>query len=681
MEFGMSYQKVEDQDTIAKLNALRAKKVTDQDTIAKLNALRAKKEQPEGFLSKLPKNIFAGGVKGGQKTVEELNDLQNAFTKFGQGITKNVPNPAMGMYKEQHLKPLADYVPKIPDVNKALGMGKLTAADKLIQGSITYAPEIMGGIQLIKAASKIPGYLSANKRIKVQQLQELLEKSGLDAEQAAQALHHSELESKHTYNVKDPESLQYKLNEHQKNPLLQQDVNRPLDAEFMQGPESPVIPEEPNLPQEHEYKSLTQYTKPGLGNAAQNLEHHTEALKQHLGEGQLHHERFGTALSEEREKLENANKKSYSKVDKSLENKKVVIKEPKEAGEILNEVAKTIGNEGTTSEEFHKLLNEAMEKNQGESIPAKDFLTAYRTARRAGNDAYWEVKEYGGTERGENAYKKMQKLKQQTDKMYKMLEQSMGKEDFKLLEGAQKEFREKIAPMRENSTFRAVEKKGKVKDVLEQTVGTETGVDVLRDIIYKNPEMMRLAVGQKYAKTPHLLHEKNEQLEKHFFPRMQKLKELKENHATAIKEHEDAVSLHNEAIVHDKEQQKIADKIKKDRESIANSHEKEKSSLQKKYEADKKKHAKDKEEAITKEKESREKERQSKEKLTATIQDLEERIPNLRAKAENKKYTLEQHMKAQKELDKALDELHKLRALSRKVGKIAIKVIQKSLKI
>lgn len=162
----MKSNKVTDPSILAQLNG-SSKKVTDPVLLEKLNGEDEEDDgayldnlpEPEGFWSKLPRNILIGLTHAGRNLHNLPHDLvqsaENAGESFGNKINfplpKEVQEKLDSMPKHKQFK-LSEHLPNdtesYADVFGQKGEG--TLMDKVIQKGLEHAPELIGAGGAIK---------------------------------------------------------------------------------------------------------------------------------------------------------------------------------------------------------------------------------------------------------------------------------------------------------------------------------------------------------------------------------------------------------------------------------------------------------------------------------------------------------------------------------------------------
>ncbi len=604
----------------------------------------------------LPSKALQYAVSAPRKLGESAGQLFNNPVRAGGNLLAGLGESGIGFVNSAHnaLKYLGEKE-VIPDWLKKYNELPFThipdlGVEEKLFGEQKPGDEMLRLMGSLAPLPKIRGMVNKPKKLELNELKNKLEQSGLNVSEAERGLEEAKNTSLKDFRTHNPYLLENSLN------TTKEKVNE-LKPNIETPPNEPILNSH-EIPGLHEYEAKSPATESYLKTKEQKLAEAEKKVNTYLGEGQIHHERFATEVKEGREKLENQNTSNYKEVDKQLEGKNVQIKN----NELANKILKHVGED--TSDNFLSSLGLSTPKEKMiPSIPAKDFLSAYRKVRNESYEQLMFARENPNTELGQKAYEKHLKLKKHEEDMHSLLEESMGEDIYKDFRKAQDYFKDTIAPMRQNSTFREVEKKGKVSgSLLEKSIGTEVGQDVLQNMIYNNPEMMRLAVGHEYAGKVNNMYKPNELLEKRYFPRMSELQNVMKEHLGAKQEHEHATAQHEQAISHDKEQENIASLKVKFRNEAIKEQEKEHKKLNETYIKDKNtydKHAKMYSDGMEK------------------IKSLEETIPNLKLKADKVKQSLEEKHKNMVAYEKARDDLYKTRALVKKATKVVIKIGKK----
>ncbi len=147
----------------ALLDQLEGRRVKDPNVLDQLNDENPTEDagayldnlpKPEGFWSKLPRNILIGLTHAGRNLHNAPHDIVQQFehaTSFENPLDK-ILEEKYGI-KQKPSKPLSEYLPNdTQDYSDVFGMNKdsKTLIDKLIQGGVEHAPEIIGAGGLMR---------------------------------------------------------------------------------------------------------------------------------------------------------------------------------------------------------------------------------------------------------------------------------------------------------------------------------------------------------------------------------------------------------------------------------------------------------------------------------------------------------------------------------------------------
>lgn len=639
---------------------------------------------PQGignFLGNIPKNASEGW---GQLFSEPTRALKNVAAGSGEGAIGflNSPHNFLKYLGEKEVIPdwLKKYnelpfthIPEDLGVEKFIGLGDRKPGDIAFRqaGGTVFPSQII---------PKVPGVkqLIAKRNApfdKIRELKAKLEEHGLTYEEADSAL--KEIVGQNAGEFGGG-NLPFKLkNAKEKSQEIEESLGNIGAFSKAREPKAPESMPHPELPQEHAYETQAPQTGSILKTKEEKMAATENAIKQGLGAGETHHLHYGTEIEKGRKAVEELNNKNYEPVNRDLKENNVVIKSPEDAKKVAQHVSDIIGSHDIWSKEVSDLPNQVEAMNKAEHIPADKYLRLYRDTQKAATDAYHDVKENGGTTKGEQAYERMKAIQALGGEMWSQLKTSIPEEAFKNLEKAQNFFKENVVPMRNNRTFHKIKTTGKHKGIIEANIGTDIGQDLLREMTFANPTALKHAVGEEFAKKPEKLFEANEELEKNYLPRMPWLKDLMHEHRTAKAEHAEAEKMHEQAKQHDIEQEKIAKDRLKERAAIIKAHEAKKSAIQKKYEEKRQSYLDKKAEEESRNAETRHNLEREKEKNQSKLDALEKRIPELEKAVKIEKQSLEAKHRAEMELREAKEKAHKLRTLMYRTLRFGYKVGRK----
>lgn len=156
---------------------------------------------------------------------------------------------------------------------------------------------------------------------------------------------------------------------------------------------------------------------------------------------------------------------------------------------------------------FEKLKQELIKQGSGHDlVPANDFVKQWKETKQAASKAQRK----GYQEGGENqSYWQDQSahLKELADQQLKILEQHLPKTYYDKLLGANKLWREEVAPFYGNKIYEQVKKLGRIDvgDIPKELRGSGKGQEKMQELFLANPKLTRLALGHSHAKNPESL--------------------------------------------------------------------------------------------------------------------------------------------------------------------------------
>lgn len=213
----------------------------------------------------------------------------------------------------------------------------------------------------------------------------------------------------------------------------------------------------------------------------------------------------------------------YDTIEQNLEDKNIVIPRSATLKAIEQDARKLLENSRSffkNDQEFENAVKKIVEQNAPgkggvDIMPAKDALSNYRTMRTLAQKM--RSKAYS---REVASNKDLQKdLLSQANEMEgnaQSLEKLMESQDLggelENLQTANKRWREEIVPLYKNSTYQTFLHKGYApsKDLIHNLRGNGPGQEIIRNIIKKNPTLVRSILGQRYAEKPANIHEFDE---------------------------------------------------------------------------------------------------------------------------------------------------------------------------
>lgn len=261
--------------------------------------------------------------------------------------------------------------------------------------------------------------------------------------------------------------------------------------------------------------------KPGIvANPATQLEQIENDIGKHINIGSRHDVNISSGVAKNVQSIENYWSDAFKNLEGNLENAQ--FKMPEEAmanlkydqDEIIKKlqaganpktVLKDIAKEKAANENkyFSELMTNAP---TSKDVSAKDFLAKYRDFRDALGGLKQDLKsEYILSSEKKKIQEAITKGKETQNQIKETLNQGLGnfKPEFERINQG---YAEQIFPLRKNPVVIAA-KKGKLpKNVAEQLRTNESGMPLLREIVKRDPELLRNVVGQRYKINPSEIH-------------------------------------------------------------------------------------------------------------------------------------------------------------------------------
>ncbi len=536
-----------------------------------------------------PEDYDQSGILKGERTnlvpeslKEKTDDRSHPIASLLGGIVGSAPLMGGTIGAARSALPAWNAIAKnaIGSVGRRAGVGAVEGAglgalyskpgEELKEGT---TGGILGAAGYAIIPSLIKAIKSAPEKFRnirdIDKLRAELEANGLNKEQADSAINMAMSEAHKEFGSKSIEGLEHQLNnrmsvsERISNELQQ--ANSPVSETAIPQFKSLESPQPPTMERPPIFEEMVPIIKSILEEHTKKSNETEKNISKNLGEGQIFHERFATVVKEKRNALENTNDENYFKVDEELDKHPVnlEVQDTKKLKFVIKEAKDAIKEyklSGESADNLMKIVTESASSIK--SMSSKELLNLYRKTRNTAFDSLMTSKMNPHTDIGERAYSAYKNLQKTSNNMYELLKNSIPKEAFEKLEEAQAFFKENIAPMRKNSTFNEIKKKGKVSgNLMEKSIGAEEGQEILQKMIADDPELKRLVVGQSFAHNPNSLNKPNEALEKHFLPGMPWLQELLAQHKginEAIGKTKHKLEL---AEIHDKSQQELINKI------------------------------------------------------------------------------------------------------------------------
>lgn len=284
----------------------------------------------------------------------------------------------------------------------------------------------------------------------------------------------------------------------------------------------PVTPR--NVDQSQANLQSLNETREKAQQAVQNTE---STIGQHLNQGMQHDVRAATQIQEAQDKIRSGIGKGYDELEQNLKGKNIQINNSDRIADLNSQVLKMLKDNRVDTKEGKQLLDELHGlEGQQESIPASDYLRAYRNARQLAREARQKAYQPGMKAEERNEWKqRYDALDDKVEEMGDVLEQGIGKEDYQKLHDLNNQWRTKVVPLYRNTTFQKILKSNQMDDnIIKKLRGNEAGNMLMKNIIQNDPAILKNVVGQRYAVRPNEIHNPNETMREY----MDKMPELKQ---------------------------------------------------------------------------------------------------------------------------------------------------------
>jgi hypothetical protein len=185
---------------------------------------------------------------------------------------------------------------------------------------------------------------------------------------------------------------------------------------------------------------------------------------------------------------------------------------------VEKEVQSYLNQNPNISDEAKEQLKEVAAKTHSSSksklVNGRAYFRAYRTLRKLEGDQRSKAYSHGITPEAHDLWmERANRTKQTYENMEKTINDHFPKDTIHKLHEINHEYATRVAPLHENPMYQQMLHHGNYGgNVLEYLTGTTKGNDILRNMIQKNPEYTRLAIGDQFASKPESLLNPNETL-------------------------------------------------------------------------------------------------------------------------------------------------------------------------
>lgn len=236
-------------------------------------------------------------------------------------------------------------------------------------------------------------------------------------------------------------------------------------------------------------------------------------LSKELGFGNVHDVRIGRALKEQIKNTKEQIGSEYESIKTDLKDTHVELPRGRDVKQITEDLTKAVKKGGYSSEEVKKLATELDSVSNGKRdlIPANNFLEMYRSTKGLANKAMRNSRKEGidALER-QHWEKQYKELSETSEKMNSILKNHMGDDLFNRLERANHRWKTEVTPLYGNKHYYLIQEGKLTKNIMDSLRGDEPGNVLIRNMIKKDPNLIKNVIGQKYSKKPSDLYNFNE---------------------------------------------------------------------------------------------------------------------------------------------------------------------------
>lgn len=303
--------------------------------------------------------------------------------------------------------------------------------------------------------------------------------------------------------------------EEQENLVNTMQANKQKTAELMQNIDKlesklAEIPDAskslPDLRFEGQYENLTNLRD----NANTNLKQAHESQSKQLGRGQDFELRAAPIVLQEVQNIKNEISPRYDTIRKASKDINIEVTNNKRAAEIQAEMDKLI-SKGIASPSndriYDSILQQLEEQWPGkaiESIPASDYINSYKATRDLSRVARQRSRQEGipqdERQKWENRASQLEPLvREQRSVLQKDLPNNL----FNDLLETDRLWAENVIPFYQNKIYQDVRQHELApKNMIDVTAGNANHRTIMQRVIQNNPELNRLALGQRFSENP-----------------------------------------------------------------------------------------------------------------------------------------------------------------------------------
>ena len=266
-----------------------------------------------------------------------------------------------------------------------------------------------------------------------------------------------------------------------------------------------MLPGEQLIPEaEHGINNVDQVLRQTLGEGEPNI----QDLSKHIstafeGEPVMRpHPKTGLPREVREGGLREEIGKKYDALEENLPEVKIPSHDVKAVEKELEQLTSNKSNlSDAEKDKLRGVLAESHPSNKNQVVSGKKFFRAYRSMRKLEGEQ--RSKAFGlDPEAHDSWIERANNTKASYEKMEDIINKHFPKDTIKKLHEINHEYSQKIAPLHENPMYQKMLKGNYFGDIIKDLSGTTKGNNILRDLIQKNPEMSRLALGHNYSEKP-----------------------------------------------------------------------------------------------------------------------------------------------------------------------------------
>lgn len=339
----------------------------------------------------------------------------------------------------------------------------------------------------------------------------------------------------------------------------------------------------------------------------------------------------------------------YDTIEENLKDQNIVIPREETLKEIETQARKSLENSKgffRNDAEYEKTVKQIVEQMKpsikgNDIIPAADVLSNYRSLRNMSQKIRTKAfsrEVAGNKDLQKDMLAQAEEMEGNADSLEQIMESHDLGSELKNLKSANKRWREEIAPLYKNSTYQTFLNKGYApsKDLIYNLRGNGPGQEIIRNIIKKNPTLVRSILGQRYANKPANIHEFDQLAQEFIEAAPEETRNLIKGYRESLANVEQAKAEHEAA-------KQLAEQMKTESERVRRSFEEEKKTQEKRS----------KKEAALKE-------------IQDKIAAYQRNIPELKKKARVKNISLQKKLELESKIARAEKDRDKL--INRAIG-------------